>query len=146
MLVSVFKDPTTKNEKVMIVVSLFWGAKNLKFELGPDNMSVKITFEWPKISFDMEILFKKKDNELEIPNYHPKFTCLEDEIENHRRTIDESPVGTIIVPLPIAVQDNPNTWEKKLVKDESGHIVATLELTGVQKQYTVKTTDRQITF
>ena len=54
---TVFRDPDTEEDKVLVVASLHGGASDVEFSLvgsGPGTTAAVITYNWPKLSFDTE--------------------------------------------------------------------------------------------
>ena len=67
VLMTVYKDPESKEEKLCIIASLPGGVSNLEFSLigsGPGSNTAKITYSWPPIvspydMYDIPGIFKK---------------------------------------------------------------------------------------
>ncbi|XP_045025151.1 uncharacterized protein LOC123469870 [Daphnia magna] len=104
VLMTVYRDPVTEQEKVCIVVSLPGGASDVEFSLvgsGPGRSTARITYSWPKILFDIEAIFKKAITSSELPVCHPKIIALKNELKNNRDSIDSTPKGSMELTLPI---------------------------------------------
>lgn len=142
LLCEIYRDPDTKNEICIIAVAMFAGATNISFELTEDCRKIKIYFEWPNGMFTIKDIFKSFDPP--VPNYHPRYLALENALERYRKSLDTIPNGVIHVRLPIPVQNISSTWFKKLINTDGGSLIVFIELTGYQKQYTIKKEDKII--
>ena len=49
VIVTVFKDPISQNDRVLALVTLPSGAKDVQFNLSPDGRSAIVDYEWPKL-------------------------------------------------------------------------------------------------
>jgi hypothetical protein len=144
LCVGVYEDPDTNLEKVLVIINMFSGIKNLKFELSDDGMSLCVVYDWPEAIYNVGELFKKKDGTAECPNFHPKYKAVEKIVKTSKISVEDKPHGKIKVALPIKVQNIPATWSKKLVKRSDEAIVAIIELSGFPKKYEVKESDTSI--
>ena len=48
VIVTVFKDPISQNDRVLALVTLPSGAKDVQFNLSSDDRSAIVDYEWPK--------------------------------------------------------------------------------------------------
>lgn len=143
IICDVYKDPESKCDKCVVVLSLFSGASNVSFELSENCQTLKIKYDWAKEMYNAASIFIAVNPG--IPNYHPKYIMFENALEKIRSSIDSIPSGAITVTLPIPVQNDSSTWIKKLIPTENGEgKIVYLEFTGFQKKYAVKMEDRVI--
>ena len=97
----VYLDPDTNSEMLIILASLPGGVTHVEFSLvgsGPGSSTARITYNWPKISFNMEAVFAKKIAS-GMPSCHPKIVALKNGLKATRSCIDEIPQGYIELPL-----------------------------------------------
>ncbi|XP_045023141.1 uncharacterized protein LOC123467161 [Daphnia magna] len=149
VLMTVYRDPVTEQEKVCIVVSLPGGASDVEFSLvgsGPGSSTARITYSWPKILFDIETIFKKAITSSELPVCHPKIIALKNELKNNRDLIDSTPKGSMELTLPISVQTATSSISRAGGKTADGSMVVIVELLAFQNSYTVKQFDKKIDF
>ena len=107
ILMEVYDDPDTQNQKVIIVASLTGGSSEVEFSLvgnGPGTSTARITSGWPKIAFKIEELLENNIKKKKLPISHLKILALKKGLQNTRDSIDEVPRGVIELNLPISVQ------------------------------------------
>jgi len=146
VIVTVFKDPISQNDRVLALVTLPSGAKDVQFNLSPDGRSAIVDYEWPKALYTMDDLFRRWIDKKELQIYHPKIIAVQSELEKFRDTVDQAPRGSIHISLPIEVQTATSTWSKTGIKRTDGVMMLLVELMAHQKAYTVKQTDTALTF
>lgn len=77
VITSVYSDPETKQMKCLVLVLLFSDIKNVEFDVvlgGGNEQLFKITYLWPKSSFEVSEMFKKEGvAEPFVNKIHPKF-------------------------------------------------------------------------
>ena len=149
IIMSVFKDPETEEEKVIIVAVLPVGATKVCFSLvgsGPGPRLARIDYSWPPIGFEIEALFKDGIDDGKIASCHPKILALKEDLTYTRSHITETPRGAIELTLPIPVQTSAETIKRsgQCRKDNSQAVV--VELKAYQSNYTIKPQDTEITF
>ena len=148
VLMEVYLDPDTNSEMLIILASLPGGVTHVEFSLvgsGPGSSTARITYNWPKISFNMEAVFAKKIAS-GMPSCHPKIVALKNGLKATRSCIDEIPQGVIELTLPIPVLTNADSIFRSGGKKEDGSMLLIVELTAYQTAYTVKKEDTKIVF
>ncbi len=147
-VMEVYLDPDANNEMLIILASLPGGVTNVEFSLvgsGSGTFTVRVTYNWPKISFNMEEVFAKKIA-FGIPSCHPKIVALKNGLKATRSCINEIPRGYIELTLPIAVLTNTNSIFRSARKKEDGSMLLIVESTANQTAYTVKKENTKIIF
>lgn len=74
VLMSVFVEPVTQQEKLIIVATLPEGSTNVEFSVvgsEPGTRTARIEYSWPKMAFDIDAIFGKAIK-LGLPSCHPK--------------------------------------------------------------------------
>lgn len=150
VLMSVYLDPVTEQEKVIVVASLPGGTEEAKFSLvglGPGTKTARIVYHWPKISFQFDELFAKQIKADKITNYHPKIVALKKDLQLNRERIDQNPTGSMELTLPISVQTAESSILRYGVRQQNdGSRVLIAELTAYQSMYTVKEEEDAVKF
>jgi len=153
VLISVFRDPETEEEKVCVVAALPGGVSDVKFFLigtGPGTNKARITYSWPPIVFDIEGIFRKEidsvNPEMIIESTHPLISSLKAELRNNRESLDSTPRGEIELTLPIPVQTAASSICRSGGKKNDGSLIVIVELMAYQNSYTVKQKDNTIVF
>lgn len=87
VLPCVYTDPETKVEKCLVVVLLFHNINKINFDLiestkeGPEP-TLKITYRWPSIMYDIKSMFTKDGEEnMFTPQHHPKVMAIEKSLQ-----------------------------------------------------------------
>lgn len=147
---SVYSDPETKQMKCLVVVLLFSDIKSVEFDVvtsGDDEQLLKITYLWPKSSFDVSEMFKKDGiAEPFVNKMHPKFLSTELALQAVRENFEEAPVGTIEVKLPVAVQVEPSTWKQYFNKKNNGNLLVFFEFLCHRNEYVIKKAEKSMSF
>jgi hypothetical protein len=141
VLMSVYKDPDTEEEKLCVLVTMPGGVSPVKFEVvgtGPGSNVAKVTYDWPPISFDIPAIFTEEIDAKQIPSCHPLILSLKNDLQFHRDSIDSTPRGEIELTLPISVQTATSTIKHKGVISNDGTMVLVAHLMAYQNSYTVK--------
>ena len=102
----------TRGEKVFLVVALPGGATDVEFTLvgsGTGTSTLKVSFPWPKFSYDVEALLAKQIKG-GLSQLHPKILSHKAEVENNRDNVEHIPIGEILVTLPIPVQTSSSSY------------------------------------
>lgn len=146
---SVYRDPETGMEMVIVVAALIGGVTDANFSVvgdGPGTRTVRIDYLWPAMSFDIEGIFAQEINDESLPVCHPKIEALKKDLEKCRSCIDQIPKGSIELTLPIPVQTIVNSVKitGKKTKDGTRFLIA--ELMGYQNAYMVKEKDKVVVF
>ncbi len=143
IVVTTFKDPETKLQKVLIVVSLPLGSTKVQFDVNESGKGCFFKFCWPELIHDSTKIFKKEVEAGTITSYHPKILAFEDALEKARENIEDKPQSILSIKLPIEVKTERNTFkiEKKTVDTNS---VYQIELESYQKAYEVKSSEKFI--
>lgn len=143
---SVYRDPSTQQEKVIIIAMLVGGVCDATFSLvgsGPGTRLARIDYQWPAIAIDIEKIFSHEiaDN---LPSCHPKIEALKKDLERTRDSIDEVPKGSIEFTLPISVQTVSTSISITGKKNKDGVMMLVIELMAFESKYAVK--EKKIVF
>jgi hypothetical protein len=149
ILVSVYKDHVTEQEKVIMLCVLPNGATEIRFRLvgsGSGSRLAVIEYTWPPIAYEIEALFGEEIKKAEMSACDPKILALKEDLRFTRQHKAQAPKGSIEINLPIPVQTAVHTIkpEGKTRKDGSQAIL--VELTAYQSSYTVRPEDEKIVF
>ena len=137
---SVYKEPVTQQEMLIILCVLPIGATDVRFTLvgsGPGSRLAIIDYLWPPIGFEIENLFTEEIKEGEISACHPKIIGLKEDLKFTREYLSETPKGSIELALPIPVQTANNTIKRYGKNRKDGSQAMIVELTAFQTSYTV---------
>ncbi|KAI9553673.1 hypothetical protein GHT06_021600 [Daphnia sinensis] len=135
---SVYQDPETRNEKLVIVVALIGGVDDAKFSLvgdGPGTRTARIDYSWPVTAVDIEAIFQQEIRNGEIPSCHPLIEALKKDLEKSRSSVEEIPRGFMELTLPISVQTVANSISITGEKNKDGTKYLVVILTGYQTVY-----------
>jgi hypothetical protein len=149
IVVSVYKDHETEQEKVIILCVLPSGATDIRFRLlgsGPGTILAVVEYSWPPIAFEIEDLFRDEIKKGDIAPCDPKILALKDDLMFTRQHKDQVPKGSIEISLPIPVQTAANTIKRGGKQRKDGSQAIVVELTAYQSSYTVKQEDEKIVF
>ena len=153
VLISVFRDPETEEEKVCVVAALPGGVSNVEFSLigtGPGANKARITYSLPPIVFDIEGIFRKEIDSVnpavKLESTHPLILSLKAELRNNRESLDSTPRGEIELTLPIPVQTAASSICRSGGKKNDGSLIVIVKLMAYQNSYTVKQKDNTIVF
>ena len=150
VLMSVFQDPETMQEKVVVIAALPGGTENAEFTLvgpGPGTRTARIEYNWHKLAFDIEGIFAAKLKLGNMAKFHPMISALNKDLQVTRDHIDDTPRGVIELTLPISVQTAAKSFSHSGKKNkEDGSRVLVVELTAYQSSYTIKQEDKKIKF
>lgn len=114
--------PETQTEKVLLVVALSGGAQDMKVVLHDDGIGVSIKYTWPKITYDVNDLFRKKLQAQGFHEYHPMIFCYQSGLEQVRKKIDVALDGLIKMVLPVKVQTSISSWAKWALNGKTDHM------------------------
>lgn len=149
ILMEVYDDPDTQNQKVIIVASLTGGASDVEFSLvgnGPGTATARITYGWPKFAFEIEELLENNMKKEKLPTCHPKILALKKGLQNTRDSIDEVPRDLIELNLPISVQTAANSISRTGKMKADGSLVLVVELRPTNLPHAVKIADKKVVF
>ena len=149
VLMSVFKDPVTEQEKVIVLVILPVGATDVSFTLfgtGPGTRLARIYYSWPPIAFEIEALFQEEIDSDALPSCHPKILALTEDLKFTRENIGDVPIGAMEFTLPIPVQTAGYTLTRTGVLREDNSLALIVEMSAYQNSYTIKAQDTKIVF
>ncbi|XP_032778823.2 uncharacterized protein LOC116917465 [Daphnia magna] len=149
IVVSVYKDHVTEQEKVIILCVLPNGADEIRFRLigsGPGTMFAVIEYAWTPIAYEIEALFGDEIKKAEMATCDPKILALKDDLKFTRQHKAQAPKGSIEINLPIPVQTAANTIKREGKTRKDGSQAILVELIAYQFRYTVKREDEKIVF
>lgn len=146
---SVYRDPATQNEKVVIIALLFGGVADAQFSLvgeGPGTRMARIEFLWPEVAVLHNEIFAQEIKEGEFPSCHPMLEALRKDLERNRKCVDERPNCSVDLTLPISVQTASSSIKifGKVRKDGTRFLI--VQLMAYQSAYTVKEKDKIVVF
>jgi hypothetical protein len=146
----VYKDPQTLQEKVFIVISIPGGSGESEFSSagdGPGSSTAIIKYYWPPVMFDTDSMFEKVSIKNEkVSPLHPKIIALKNELENNRDSVDAIPQAVIEIHLPIPVQTDIDSYNFVGGRTPDGTRFVVADLKAYQTPYSVKKSDKKITF
>jgi len=149
IVVSVYRDHLTEQEKVIVLCVLPHGAEEIRFRLvgsGPGTMLAVMEYEWPPIAFEIEALFGDEIKKGEMSTCDPKILALKDDLQFTRQHKAQAPKGSIEITLPIPVQTAATTIKRDGKTRKDGSKAILVELTAYQTSYTVRPEDEKIVF
>ena len=91
---SVYQDPVTRREKLIIVVALIRSVDDAKFTLvgdGPGTRTARIDYSWPVTAVDIEAIFQHEITNGDIPSCHSLIEALKKDLEKLGRMLRKSP-------------------------------------------------------
>lgn len=146
---SIFKDPESLHEMLIVVFHLPSGVEEASFDLvgdGPGTRIGKIEYDWPTITIDPEEYFDF-DITCGMPRCHTKLLALRDDLRHFRPNVDSIPKAEIEIILPISVQTMSSSRSIRAVRKRSdGTRLLIVELMAYQTEYTVRKEDKQLKF
>lgn len=145
-IMETFKDPETGLEKIQLLILLIGGALEAKLELDKAGEEVIVKYMWPKMSFNIEDLFKKAIQKKEITAHHPSILCLKNGLEKKRSHIDKAPESFLRIKLPFHVQTGIQNYKVSGVSRQDGTYGIIGTFTGYVKAYNNKIADTTIKF
>ncbi len=149
ILMTVYVDHLTEQEMVCVVATIPGGATNAEFSLigsGPGTSTALITYNWPRMSYEIESMFKKKIASGALGTWHPKILALKKELQQYRASIDSIPQGSIELTLPIPVQTSADSITRSGGRSSDGTTIVIVDLMAYQNCYTVKQGDKKVPF
>ncbi|XP_045022892.1 uncharacterized protein LOC116930516 [Daphnia magna] len=145
---SVYQDPVTRREKLVVVVALIGGVGDAKFSLvgdGPGTRTARIDYSWPVTAVDIEAIFQQEIQNGEIPSCHPLIEALKKDLEKSRSSVEEISRGMELT-LPISVQTVANSISITGKRNKDGTKYLVVILMGYQTAYTIKEKDKIVIF
>ncbi|XXQ36682.1 Uncharacterized protein PBTT_07699 [Plasmodiophora brassicae] len=134
---TVYTDPDTNNDRVLVVAVMHSGASDFNFKLSDDASTAIIAYTWPEPAYNVQLLFKKELASKTLEAYHPKLVAIKRELEQFRDTIQDPATGAVHVKLPIPVQTEVATWSKQATARSDGTTLILWELKSFERAYTV---------
>lgn len=145
VMVQVYKDPVTMNDRVLITVAMVGGCQDIQYLVKPDRVTVVLSYTWPNALTDTDLLFSKSLQD-GIDKNHPAVMAVKTNYENYRCNVDAKPRCVMEITSPIEVITDSATWKKRTVRTPDGGQVIMLTLQGLQNLYTLKKSDCTISF
>jgi hypothetical protein len=149
IVVSVYKDHVTEQEKVIILCVLPSGATDIRVCLlgsGPGTTLGVVEYEWPPIAYQIDELFGDEIRRGEMAACDPKIVALKSYLQFTRQHKNDVPKGSIEISLPIPVHTAANTITRGGQTRKDGSQAIVVELTAYQTSYTLKPEDDKIVF
>ena len=149
ILMAVYQDHVTEQEKVIIVCVVPVGATNVRFRLlgtGPGTRTAIMEYDWPPIAYEIESLFREEIKKGDLATCDPKIMALKEDLKFTRQHITDNPKGSIELSLPIPVQTANKTISRNGVYRKDGSQAVIVELTAYESSYVVKPEDTKISF
>ena len=133
VLISVFRDPETEEEKVCLLIPVPQLSLTLK------ESSERKLGDWNEIGDSV-------NPEMKIEPTHPLISSLKAKLRNNRESLDSTTRGEIELTLPISVQTAASSICRSGGKKNDGSLIVIVELMAYQNSYTVKQKDNTIVF
>lgn len=135
----VYTDPATKRDKCLVVLLGFNGVDGYNIDVKERNkeQTLIVKYNWPEEMFDMTAMFTDSDDELMVQPTHPKLLAVETELRKFRENMEDSPVATVEIKLPVEVCMDPSSWHYTYNKKEDGNVILFVELECVRKDYVI---------
>ena len=103
IVVSVYKDHVTEQEKGIILCTLPSGASDARFRLlgsGPGTRLAVMKYAWPPIAYEIDELFGEEIKSGEMAACDPRIAALKDDLKFTRQNKNEAPKGSIEITFP----------------------------------------------
>lgn len=143
ILIHEFIDPDTKMEKMAVVILLYPGTKELKYDVTNNDgvQQLEVTYEWPELITDVTDIF----SDGKMPSYHPKIMGLEEDLKRYKKHVDDKPKGNFIVPFPREIIEDVSSIKQTIKKKENGSTFLIFEFCCIQSGYNTKKLSKTIT-
>lgn len=141
----VYTDHKLKTEFVCVLLPIFSGERDIKFELSEDGNVVTIHYTWPSQFYRASELFKASIDKGEMSTEHPKVHGFVSNMIELGVTENSKPRGKMIIKLPCQVKREIGSWKKQAVNVEETKMIL-LEFTAYQKSLLVNDMDTSLTF
>lgn len=141
----VYTDHQKKTDFVCVLLPVFYGERDIKFELSEDGNVVTIFYSWPTPFYRASEFFEEKIANGEITNDHPKVHCFVSNCIEMGITENANPRGKMTITLPCQVKREIGSWTKEAV-NVKGIKMIQLQFTAYQKALLVNDMDTSITF
>lgn len=115
-----YKDLENGHDKVVMMVSLPGGAKNVRIHLDDSGSFAVIKYCWSETMYDMEKLFENHLAANQFNANHPLVLCIKNVLEKVRERSDTAPEAFNRVRLPVKVDTSKDSWTTEEVKHEDG--------------------------
>lgn len=146
VLCEVYKDPNTQLDMVNLAIDLPGGAKNVQFDLNNEGTTCTITYNWPKVMYDFNDMFKKLLDDKTMEPTDPRIVSFKNGLQNVRTRIDVAPTASTTITLPIKVQTTSESFTKGGVTRPDGTLVMLAKFSGYAKDYNKKIRDSTVIF
>lgn len=133
-LMTRYKELNNLTERLVIIVPLFSGITNVRFSLNEDGTECILKYNWPKMFFNFTPIANNDQNNTAM------VLSLQEQLKQHRSSVNEMPEGTLIIKLPFAVQTEINDNTVVGIEDADGTKILRINLIGFIKQYAQKVT------
>ena len=146
-----WSDPVTGEDKFTVLIVLPSGVHNAELNVpasddGTDKLEVKYT--WCEGFIDMQTLFHHEITKLSYAISHPEIMSIKDSLKKYRNSIDETPISTIEVKLPIKVQSAPSSYSHDVIVSKlpgGNHLVTIrVRLTAFSTTYIIPSNKKKI--
>lgn len=128
-------DHKPKHHRVYVAVAMIGGVTDIEFEIFENGSSVRIFYNWPATVFKAEELFQ---DEIRGENRNGRFDIEHPKIHSFMSALmeadmNEIPRSFVYIRLPMQVQLDHSTWNKKAISKSNGARIVLLEFKGVQE-------------
>lgn len=74
----------------------------------------------------------------------PKVVAVNAALHQYRTNMEDAPLATIQVKLPVEVKMDPTTWSKSFNKKQDGGIVVFLDFECIRKDYAITKSEKYL--
>lgn len=148
VLTHIFVDPKTKERKLVVAFHMYSGVEEVKFNIEgeKDCQVLTLNYHWPKTMHSAKGMLTKPDGSLMLPEIHSMFVGLEEALMAHRANINDAPVGSISVHLPVAVKTDLKFIEKFHNKLTDGAIMFYMVFVCADNEYASAESEKTFRF
>lgn len=145
----VYTDPVSKIEKCLVVLVVYSGIAGLDVDVVTKENSLEqfliVNYKWPDCMYDVRSMFlNDKDQKMIVHATHPKLLAVETALQQFRENIEDAPIATVEIKLPIEVNTDPKTWTFTPNKKADGNSVIFIEMDCLRKDYIISKKEKYI--
>lgn len=95
--------------------------------------------------YDVQSMFKiDKDGKQIVHETHPKLLAVESALQQFRENIEDAPIATVEIKLPVEVNTDPKTWTFTANKKANRNSVIFIEMECLRKEYIISKMEKYI--